>query len=74
MFILTTGYLLFEAESIIEMSQSLYVALTELAGFIHLAITLWKMPKMAELIDTIDKFIEKSLLKFNIKKIIDEKK
>lgn len=67
MFILTTGYLLFEAESIIEMSQSLYVALTELAGFIHFAITLWKMPKMAELIDTIDKFIEKSLLKFTKK-------
>lgn len=66
-FVLSTGYFLLEAQSIIEMSQSFYVAIAELTCLIHFSITFWKIIKMIELIDTIDKFIEKSSLKFTKK-------
>lgn len=63
MFVSSTGYFLFKAASMIEMSQTFYVSLVELAALVHFAIQFWKITKMAELIDTIDELLEKSSLK-----------
>lgn len=64
MFISSTGYIMLEATSIIEISQTFYVSVSEFACLIQFAITFWKITQMAALIDTIDEFFEKSVFRF----------
>lgn len=61
MLLLSFEFLLFEAESVSELGISFYSTVTELGCLINFLMIAWKIPKIFDLIEKFEKFIEKSL-------------
>lgn len=60
MAIFSLAFLLFESDNIVDAGLSFFAVNSEIFCAIHYLINLWKFPKILELIECFEKFIEKS--------------
>lgn len=60
MFLSTTGYIIFEATTILEYAATLYVSATELAIMVHFMVIYLKIENILQLIEMMEKLIKRS--------------
>lgn len=60
LFISTSAFFLFKADSVFEFGTGFYAAITSLFTLIVFLIELWKIPDILKLIGNLENFIEKS--------------
>lgn len=60
MFLSTTGFIIFEAATILEYAAAMYVSTTELAIMVNISVIYWKIDDILQLTDMMEKRIEQS--------------